>query len=178
MTQNHILIGFSTPKSKWSVFSFLIRLFEETPYSHTYIKVWSDVLGGYIVYQESGFSMNAVNGEIFDQKEKIFAEYKIAVTEAQLFEIIHYSVENLGTPYGIRQIVGMLGARVLRQLGFKNAKNPFADGPKTMVCSEFVGRVLALLGSPVDPEVLEIEGPKVICRKTSALCDKQRKSNV
>jgi hypothetical protein len=177
MNQPHIIIGFSTPKNPLAVFSALIRVFEETPYSHTYIKIWSDVINGYIVYQESGLVMNAINGAVFDKKEKIFAEYKINVTEDQLSEIVKYSVDSLGIPYGVRQIAGMLSARVLRQLGFRNMKNPFADGPKTMVCSEFVGRVLALLGHPIDKDILEIEGPKMICRKASELYNKQRISH-
>lgn len=178
MTQPHILIGFATPMSPCAFIAFAIRLIEETPYSHTYIKIWSDSANDYIVYQENFAGLSVMNGSIFNAKEKIFSEYKIEVTEEQLFEIIRFCHKNFGLPYGTKQIMGMLWARSLRQLGCPNAKNPFADGPKTMVCSELVGTVLGMIGKQIDPELLEIEGPKLIHKKVVELYNTQRSKNV
>lgn len=178
MTQPHILIGFSTPKNDFAIAAAMIRFVENTPYSHVYVKIWSDIIDGYIVYQETFSGLGAMNGEIFDQHVKIFSEYKINVTEEQLTKIMHFFQDNYGLPYGVRQIAGMLTARVLRQLGFHDAKNPFADGIRTMVCSEMVGAVLLILGETINKSELEIEGPKMIHRAVVKLFGSQRSSNV
>jgi len=178
MTQPHILIGFSTPKSDFAIAAAIIRFVENTPYSHVYVKIWSDIIDGYIVYQETFAGLGAMNGALFDDHVKIFSEYKIDVTEEQMTQIMHFFQDNYGLPYGVRQIAGMLTARVLRQMGFHDAKNPFADGIRTMVCSEMVGAVLTILGEPFDKSLLEIEGPKMIHKIVVKLFGSQRSSHV
>ena len=152
-----ITIGFSKP-SHFRIGAALIRIVEQTEFSHTYVKIGDDI------WQESLPKFNKVGVLDFQKDHIIVCAYILNVTDEQydkITEFCEYCLR-LRIPYGTTQIVGMAIVRMINQLFHCKFKNPFADGPKTMVCSEFVGEVLEIMGVKIDPRLLELEGPKLI----------------
>lgn len=168
-----IVIGFSTVRKRFSLFSWAIRAVEQTKYSHVYIKFWSESMQRWLIYQASHMAVNFMGEQRFLNEEIIIEEFVINVTPEQKAKILQYCVDTVGTPYGVSQIFGMAYARVLARLGY-NMYNPFSDGSKTMVCSELAGHILMVMGEEVDPFELEIQGPKWIHEKVVELVKKQR----
>jgi hypothetical protein len=145
---NFIIVGFSTPK-KTKIVPTIIKLVEHTSFSHVYIKIWSNTLKRYLVYQASGTTVNFCSTEIFDLKNKIIAEYKIEITEEQKINILQKCVDSVGKPYGVGSLVGLGLVRFCAMFG-KKINNPFADGSKTYICSEIAATLLLSLGFSFD----------------------------
>jgi hypothetical protein len=161
-----ILVGFSRPK-KFKIGSFLIRLIEGVDFSHVFLMIGTDV------YHESVPSVNKLGYLTFLDQHKLVDLHMIYVTEEKHAEIAAFCNDCLinSIPYGKLQIVGMGFLRVVNQLFRTKLKNPFADGMKTMVCSEFVGVVLEKIGLDIPDDQLEIEGPKLIHKMVIKISD-------
>lgn len=125
-----LIIGFSTPK-KFRLASFLIRLFERSVYSHIYIKMMPNSASGLDfpkVFQASHGDVNAQHFDSFREKNHIFYEYKIEITDAKYYEIASWLWLQLGKPYGFLQLIGIaLKLKI---------------GSKGFICSELAGMVL------------------------------------
>lgn len=132
-----IIIGFSNPKMKYPLVSWLIKWFEKTPFSHTYVRFWWNEFQMDTIYHSSAYNIHFMNAEFFEAKHQPYEEYIIQVSEPKFAEIIRYSLKNAGRPYAWVELVG---AGIARIFGWKN--NPFADGVKTQMCTEIVGRIL------------------------------------
>jgi hypothetical protein len=165
---DYVVIGFSTSKNPFAVGSFLIRAIEQVDFSHTYLQFFCSSLNRWLIYQASHGAVNFENINTFHKKSRDLYEYEIPVTKEEKAKILQFCVDNVGIPYGKSQIVGMAVIRLINQLGFK-FKNPCADGPKTMVCSELVGYLLEILGKRINQSTLELEGPKLIRKKVEEL---------
>lgn len=149
-----IIIGFSRPKSGFQPFSWLIRGVQRTPYSHTYIKYYNSFADRWTIYQASGTKVNYIGDARFSDIEMICAEFEIEVTTATKKKTIQYAIDRMGTPYGVKQILGIGAVLTARTFG-KKIKNPFADGNATMVCSELVTDILQEIlqqGDTLDPD--------------------------
>ena len=168
-----ITIGFSTSKSKWAIGAIIIRAFEGTSYSHTYMEFWSDTLFRSLIYQASHDMVNFMNLEVFEKTSKVIESYELCVTEEQYKKILGFCVDYIGVAYGKLDLIGIGLARISHQLGFTE-NNPFKDGKKSFVCSELMGYVLKILGSEFDVDELEIQGPKFIREKVIALVQYQK----
>jgi len=153
----NIFIGFSRP-NKFKIGSFLIRIIECVDYSHVFLMI------DYEIHQQSIPGINVVGVSEFMEHNYIIDCDIICVTDDQHKEIVKFCNEcmNYRIPYGRVQIIGMGFVRIINQLFKTRFKNPFADGMKTMVCSEFVGRVLSIIGIDIPQDQLEIEGPKYL----------------
>ena len=128
---DEIIIGFSTPKSWFNPFSWLIRMAEGTPFnwapmSHAYVKYLDNVTGRWIIFQASGRQVNFVGATMFNSVEKVVAEYVIPVTAATKLKTIQNAQDIVGSPYGIKEIFGF-GLVILAGLVGKKIKNPFAS---------------------------------------------------
>lgn len=156
-----IVIGFSKPKGEFKPLSWLIRVFEGTPYSHVYISWHSEKLNRTLIYQASGAQVNFTSPTVFESINETVAEFELEVSDEAKLEVVRFAVDNAGVPYGCRQIVGMAISRIFRLFGAK-VKNPFSDGRSTYVCSELVGTILEeKLGKEIK-EDLDVIGPKGI----------------
>ncbi len=128
-----ITIGFSTPK-KFKLASSLIRCFENSSYSHIYIKMEASPnskLPFAKVFQASHGDVNAVAFDVFREGNKIFHEYQIEVTDEKYFEVANWLWHQLGKPYGFMQLVGIA-------LKVKTSNNSYSK----FICSELTGMVL------------------------------------
>lgn len=154
-----IYIGFSRPKDGFKPFSSLIRLMLCTPYSHTYIKFYSETYDRNLIYQESGSQINFISEKAFNEIEIITDEFEIEVTSETKQKTVQYAIDNLGIPYGILQIIGIGYYMLQKRLGKNPDSNIFTDGPMKMVCSELVGRILIEIGLTIN------ENPDIITPK-------------
>lgn len=128
-----ITIGFSTPK-KFKIGSSLIRLFEDSDYSHIYIKMEpspTSRLPFAKVFQASHGNVNAMTFDNFKKDNKILHEYQIPISDAKYFQIANWLWMQLGKPYGFSQLI-TIGLKI-RTRSNKDSK---------FICSELAGMVL------------------------------------
>jgi hypothetical protein len=156
-----VIFGFSTPK-KQTIVSRLIRLVEGTPYSHAYMQFYAESLQANLIYQASYVSVHFTNMTRFCDKAEIIEYFEVPVPPEKEKELLKFCVDSVDTPYGATQLVGQAMARLYYNWFGKRIKNPLADGPKTEVCSELVGKAMIIIGLPVDASRLEFEGPKYL----------------
>lgn len=156
-----LTVGFSKPKGKFlPVFSWLIRLVEWTKYSHVYVS-WETSYGVTVVYEASGTTVKFMNAALHAKQAETIDSFKLEISDQAKYNLIKFCLENVGRPYGAKQIVGIAYVKLAR-LFRCNVKNPFKDGHYTQVCSELVGYVLRdVLGKDLDLD-LEAAGPRDI----------------
>jgi len=69
--------------------------------------------------------------------------------------MLQYCVDNAGAPYSSLEILG-IGWILLNSLFNRKVGNPFSDGKRSFICSEFVGEALKEIGYNIsDPERLD-----------------------
>lgn len=136
-----IIAGFSTPKSGFQPFSWLIRWVCNSPFSHAYMRVFDINTQKWIIYQASGRVVNAITQEAFDSVEKVCAEFEIPVTLRTKQKSVAKAQDDLGKPYGVAKIFG-IGWILLNRLFGKKVKNPFANGGATEICCEMLSEIL------------------------------------
>lgn len=153
-----IIVGFSRPKT-WKPFSWLIMTAYGNPFSHAYIKFYSKSLDRWIIYQASGFSVNFMNIQTFEDEEVIVYEKEIEITQEAKTRIIRFAMDNCGKPYGIKQVAGLGWVRLQELLFRKEIKNPLTDGIKSFFCSELVALILSMVGIKL-PKAPEDMAPK------------------
>lgn len=153
-----IRIGFSKPKNKlFPAGSWLIRLFENTKYSHVFVRWYSVGADTDIVYEAGGTYINFKAGKIFDKKAETVHEYETIISKEVYKKLLKYCMSNAGVQYGFKQIIGIALVKL-----FKLKKNPFSDGNKSQVCSELVGNIIENLELGDIDINLDIAGPRDI----------------
>lgn len=148
-----MVVGFSRPK-KFSIGSTAIRIAENSPFSHAYIRWHANGIERDMIYQASHGMVHFVSGESFDKDAETVVSYYIDLADEQFKNVVRKCVDLAGTKYGTLALAGM---------GFERAtgiKSPFRDGNKTFVCSELVGEVLKQCGIADVAIDLELAGPK------------------
>jgi len=156
-----IIIGFSRPKSKLAISSYVIRIAENSAYSHAYLRWYSNGIERDMVYHASHGMVHFISGNRFDAEAITVSKYEISLTDEQFKSVMQKCVDLAGTKYGTLQLLGMALEKIT------GIKNPFRDGNQTFVCSELVGEVLRQLFN-IDTD-LERAGPKELERKISVL---------
>jgi hypothetical protein len=129
-----VFVEFTRPKDKmFPVFSWAIRLFEKTKYSHVRLR-WDSVTGEQLIYEASGSSVKLI-GRYANAKHPVDVvhSYEFSLTREQYRKMIGL-FRYAGADYGVWQILGIAIAKLC---GLK--KNPFASGKYSQVCSELVG---------------------------------------
>lgn len=159
---DNIIIGFSTAKKKNSLIAGVIRAVERTPYSHVYIKFYSDSIDRWLIYHASHTDIHFNNIETFESQNKILEEYELVANPEDRKAALQLCVDRVGVPYGSAQLIGMAYVRLMKAWFSVEVSNFLADGKKTQVCSEIAGRIIKILKGPVDVALLEYEGPRYI----------------
>jgi hypothetical protein len=147
-----ITIGFSRPKAWFEPFSWMIRLFLWTPYSHVYIRFHSVPYNSDLVFQASSLQVNFYSEAVFTSVEDVIQEFTIPVTLATKIAVIEFAMANVGKPYNIMGVFGVLLVWVASLVGKKIA-NPISGAGD--FCSQLVGQILVeflgdKLNYPVD----------------------------
>jgi hypothetical protein len=134
-----ITIGFSRPKGRlfpWG--SWLIRLHQRTPYSHCYIRFYSETLNRTLVYEAVGGGVRFINVDLWSKNAEEIASFTLKVKRCNSVHLLQYCVDHAGYEYGWAQNIGLFLANV-----FGWSKNPWRKGKN---CSEALADILELEG--------------------------------
>lgn len=156
-----ITVGFSKPKSKFVPFAAAIKKVISSDFSHTYIKFKADSFNRVLIYQASGTAVNFMAEERFLDHNTVVAEFDLEVSEEVFNKTLQFAIDQVGTPYGMSQIFGILYVKALGLFGLK-ARNPFPNGSGNYVCSELVAQILKeIIGLQVEQD-LDLIDPKEV----------------
>lgn len=132
-----ITIGFSKPHNRiLPVFSWLIRWFDKTEFSHVYVK-WTMKSGKPIIYQASGHQVNFIGNKRFELKNSVVKEFQFEIDELKFGKFLDWSVDESGAPYSVLLAIGMGISKALK------LKKNFLGGKDMYVCSKIAGFFLA-----------------------------------
>lgn len=133
-----VIVGFSKSRKLIPIGSWTIRLYQNTEFSHCYIRLpMTNFPSDKILHASEGKVQN-MSGTQFDKRHRIVKEFAIPVTEDIYRNVINELHEASGDDYSIMQNVGIILVDVARLLGIK-MRNPWTRGWN---CSEFVAVVL------------------------------------
>jgi hypothetical protein len=143
-----LIIGFSKSKKKFPIASWVIRLYQGTPFSHIYIRVPFKEMGKFpsdrIVHASEGLIQH-MSGTVFDTKHQVVEEFEFEISKELWTNIKHDDLhEKAGEPYSFAQNIGIVLVHMARWFGIRMT-NPWKSGWN---CSEFALDVLM----DVDPE--------------------------
>lgn len=140
-----IVVGFSRRKT-WNPISWMIMLIEGTGYSHTYVRIWSDSLHRWMIYQATlKGGLHFTNIDKFKENNVIVDEFKVEETSAEKTRILVKCIDYVEDNWSILQLIGILYVRVMKFFK-KEVKNPW---PLGWVCAEVVWEFLHDLGVEV-----------------------------
>ncbi len=137
-------VGFSRPRKFWAPFSWLIRLFDQTPYSHVYVRFYSSKYDRWLVYQASHTFVNFYGMPAFDEEALTIREFDIDVSDDARTKVIQFAIDNAGVQYDIKTVFGIAIVRIAAMFGH-TMTNPLGNG-RGYFCSELVGSILLELG--------------------------------
>lgn len=140
-----ITIGFSKPKKIWfPIASWLIRLYQNTEYSHTYISFDSPTFNREIVYEAVGAGVRFVGAAYWKEHATTVKTFTIEVKECNYITIMQYCIDHAGLDYGFLQNIGIYISNLfnLKSNIFKKGKN----------CSEVLAEILHIEGYKFDKE--------------------------
>jgi hypothetical protein len=136
-----ISVGFSKP-SYFKIGAALIRLYEGTPYTHVYLKAYSEWMGGHVIFQASHGAVHCASEQHFLSDNIAVAEFEYELDESKYKRLFNYCLNNLQKPYGF---LGLL------KIALKDLIKSKGDGERSFHCSEFALRALPELTSK-DPD--------------------------
>lgn len=133
-----ISIQFTRPVGWYKILSHIIRWISGTPYSHARL-FWLGAGGNIkVVYEASGSHIKFM-GPISqkDNPVKVIEEFEILIDRKEYRKLVELCMTYANVQYGRMQLIGMGLVRI-----FELAKNPFANGRKSQVCTEVIGYFL------------------------------------
>lgn len=156
----HLYVGFSSPKGWFQPFSWLIRKYQGTPYSHVVTIFPSEFLEGFakndLVCEAAKGSVRVVADRFFFKKVKLHKLYVVEIDDAPFRHSFGVAASFMGANYSILENIGIVVARFL---GLN--KNPFGEGDVAHKCSETVFYILMGLDFPFgridDPDLLDVQ---------------------
>lgn len=128
-----IYIGFSKSNKNLPLFSWLIRLYQKTEFSHVYIRIPHETMSDSVFHASEGL-VHHMSGTQFDKKHRVVTEFEIPIKECAFHTLLMTAHEISGSNYGYLQNLGIL---IVKFASFFNIKinNPFKKGWN---CSELV----------------------------------------
>jgi len=153
-----VIVGFSF---RPGIFSALINFTVKSKASHTYIRIPIPEYNEDMVFQASGLSVNYTNFKVFKEKSKVIEEYEIEVSDDTATQGELLRITEMGKPYSIKEIIGLLCVLAARNLGF-SIKNPFRDGSRSYICVELA---MLCVGLKADSENVTQEDFRRWCEK-------------
>jgi len=135
-----IRVGFSKPRDKWfPIFSWAIKLYERTPYSHVYFRF--ETSEGMLCYQASGTAINMIGENKFYKSIFVVEEYEFDLSDDAWRKFKSFCFKHVGDDYAL---MGVFGVLIADALGLKT--NPFDGGPVKQYCAELVTRCFEDMG--------------------------------
>ena len=123
-------IGFSKSTLKFAIASWLIRWYEKTPFSHTFVEYnTASHLGSDTIYQSSRGMVNNMSKTVFLEENEITHIFTIVCDDETYKEMRNGLHSVTGKHYGFWQNFGIIISDIFK------IKNPFKKGYN---CSELV----------------------------------------
>lgn len=130
-------IGFSKPKDKLlPVFSWAIRLYEGTPYSHVYIR-WQTKWNTWLCYHAASLMIHFLGESSFARHLTIVEEFEFEVSEEKFDKLMAFCTKYVGEDYALKDVFMI----PLNDLGVKYS----TDGANKQYCAELVMRAFGEL---------------------------------
>lgn len=139
-------VGFSKSKKPFALGSWLIRLYQQTKFSHVYIRLDTNKFPSDKYLHASEGKVQNMSGTQFYKRHEVIDEFEISVTDEIYSLVIMELHEKSGDDYGLLQNLGIIYVDLMRDFFGKKVKNPFQKGWN---CSEFVAHILFLTNSDV-----------------------------
>ena len=135
----NITIGFSRPKNRiFPLFSWIIRFWQKTPYSHVFIKLHLETINREVIFEAVGPQVRLVEVSKFEQKAEQLYSFTLEISKANYISMIQYCIDHQSDKYAILQNIGIA---ISDTLNLKH--NIFTTG---MNCSEFIYNILKCQG--------------------------------
>lgn len=126
-------VGFSKPKGKcFPIFSWAIRAYERTPYSHVYIR-WQTKWGTWLCYHAASTMLHFLGESSFARHITVVEEFEFDVTDEQFDRLMQFCTKYVGSDYAINEVLKI----PLWDLG---VSSPSTDDPWKQYCAELVLR--------------------------------------
>ena len=131
-----IYIGFSKPRGLKPV-AEVIRLVEQTPFNHVYIRFQDPTTRLRMVLEASHTTVHLEECEAWRTRNEEVFEVRQDISAAQFEQVLSKGFIALQKPYSVLGLLGHLAMRVLRL-----PRNPYKDKGRSYICSELVAHVL------------------------------------
>lgn len=139
-----ITIGFSKSKKKFAIGSWAIRLYQNTEYSHVYLKFHSEALNRVLIYEAVGGGVRFIGSSAWEKQAIEVASFDLDIKQCNYVTLLQFCVDHAGLEYGFLQNIGLLFCDL-----FKMKENPFKKGKN---CSEMVAEILKLEGVVINKD--------------------------
>lgn len=140
-----VSIGFSRPiNHPFPVFSWLIRAYQGTKYSHVYLRFYSRSLDRVLIYESVSGGVRFLGLEAWSKQAEEVASVDLDISDDNYTKLLQYCVDNAGAKYGFWQNLGVVFSDLL-----KLKSNPFKSGKN---CSEAIAEILQLEGFEIPKE--------------------------
>lgn len=151
-----LYVGFSKPTSPLKVGSWLIRLWQGTTYSHTFLVFERTPHTPHMIVQASQQTVNMVARPWFFKSNQMVSMFQVEVSDQTYRDLWRRSISTLGAPYSALENLGIVIAKVLGM-----DENPLSEGPLAYKCSELVYRSLKQEGLAIPvkgkhPDLLDV----------------------
>jgi hypothetical protein len=137
MSQEVVYVGFSKPKEN-KIGSRLIRWWLGKPYSHCYVRWYSETYQLELVYHASSGVVHFISGDNFDKKNETIFAYKLKLKEDARKLLVKKCIDLAGQPYAYLELLKTFVRDFCALVGFKCR---FLNSPG-YICSELVAEVL------------------------------------
>lgn len=130
-----IIIGFSKPRNNFfPVFSWLIRLYERTSYSHVYIR-WETKWGTSLCYHAASVMLHFLGELAFKKKIHVIEEFQFEITDDQFDRLMLFCTTTSGYDYAVKEVfmIPLWDLGLIKQ---------YRDDPTRQYCAELVIRAL------------------------------------
>ena len=146
-------------KRKWNkVLSHLVRFFQQSEHDHAGFGFSTDGIEAETVHEAilQGVVETEFN-QFMDAHSYVVAEFKIPLSDLEYETIQGLIKEHRGKGYSIGQLLGNAFAIILKRcFNYTVKKNVFGNGWKKLICAEYLGKVLTLVGADL-PERMTLE---------------------
>lgn len=131
-----ITVVLTKRKNNFNLLSWIIRFIEHTEFSHIGFVITNST-GRKFIYEASGFTVKFNNYNLFNDVNLYIKQYELELSSEQQQKFIDICLDNLGRPYSIKGLIGLLFVRL-----FKLKSNPFKDQADSFVCSELAAFII------------------------------------
>lgn len=150
-----VFVGFSTNKSKFALLSILIRWYEQTKYSHTYLRFYDEESKQYLIAEAGQGEVHLETQNNWTKQNKMIDEQRFDISQEDFTNMRSFVLDKLQVKYSMMQNIGIVLYDLFGVKLFMNGVNGFN-------CSELVKRALPVLFKSNDNKPMDFVKPSGI----------------